>query len=556
MCSDSCLWCNAVLQRLYRQRFRRRIPSRSHSKPPLLVEDSHSEAWSRFCSKVLESWYKSPDRCPIIARPWLHGTGIALKCLLAFSMLPFIAPELLKIVSEWLKVWIAIDREAKVNMLSNGITASCSTALNIIDKIRDSVHTFIAKTVTTIVCAVWTCVRFIVVTVLGVIKITVGAFCSVGIFLAKAIKTFFSFLSKTVLTGLGGVANAVNVGLDKIGRVIIATVQLLGQGFISTAAFGQRLFAKLLPEKRQWHPKEAELLAQIKEETHTKKGKNKKGPKSKQPQQSKQRQQQHTLVSAEAKSHQIIKTTNASGAKAAVRPGTPPTPAGGPSRGASESATKLPDSLDALSDPVTHAPSDVNDAASAIQANMDTPIKVNGGLPLKPAASATPAIVRTQSGGDDGGAAKPVKSEAPFQAVVRASSKANAKVAPKPSAVPLSTVKTVASLPLKSAPADVKVIAAAQAAGPPPAVPQSMNPLPADARPSGHQAAVTQSMGHLPAVPPPDGQLPAKPRPRGHQPTARKHRQLPPPSQSKSQASSQNAQEQLSVEAPSQLQGD
>ncbi|KAL0053177.1 hypothetical protein WJX82_002052 [Trebouxia sp. C0006] len=157
------------------------------------------------------------------------------------------------------------------------------------------------------------------------------------------------------IAGIGTSYQPVVKGFDQV-------VGYLGQASSSAGNWTKRLFSKLLPKKQRWQQQQdTELLAGLKQEPLSKKGKSRKALKGKQQQKQKQQAQRKG------------------------RPTFLPSPATGPSKGGGVSSPRLSVSADAQSEPTSAfpgaaAPFDDSDSASPVIGARKA-----AGLPAKPA---------------------------------------------------------------------------------------------------------------------------------------------------------------------------
>ena len=341
---------------------------RQQQPSPVQIKEWYDHLWDGLCTiwdkgqSTLLAGESALTAC--LSAVWSKAGRPALKGLLALSMFPFMIFYLVEIASDWLKLWASMDSEAKVETISNGIGLACNAFVSMMDAASAASRQSLCQCIIFCFKALVGSIRFVVMTTFHVVKFTVEALCSGVALLVKLFFGSFSFSGKlvgsvfeTCIAGVGTSYQPVVKGFDQV-------VGYLGQASTSAGNWTKRLFSKLLPKKHRWQQQQdTELLAGLKQEPHSKKGKSRKAPKGKQQQKQKQQPQ---------------------------RKGGPtflPSPATGPSKGVGVSSPRLSVSADAQSEPASPfpdaaAPFDDSDSASPVIG-----AKKAAGLPAKPASN-------------------------------------------------------------------------------------------------------------------------------------------------------------------------
>jgi len=345
-----------------------RTAIRQQQPEPVPIKEWYDHLWDGLCTiwdkaqSILLACESALTAC--LSTVWSKAGRPALKGLLALSMFPFMILHLVIIALDWLKLWASMDREARVAMISNGIGLACNAFVSMMDAASAASRQFLCQCIIFCFKALVGSIKFVVMTTFHVVRFTVEALCSGVALLAKIFCTYFSFSGKlvgsvfeTCIAGIGTSYQPVAKGFNQV-------VGYLGQASSSAGHWTKRLFSKLLPKKHRWQQQQdTELLAGLKQEPHSKKGKSRKAPKGKQQQKQKQQPQ---------------------------RKGGPtflPSPATGPSKGVGVSSPRLSVSADAQSEPTSAfpdaaAPFDDSDSASPVIG-----AKRAAGLPAKPASN-------------------------------------------------------------------------------------------------------------------------------------------------------------------------
>ena len=367
MCPDTCPCCNAVMYRIYRHGARRRwvrTVIRQQQPSPVQIKEWYDHLWDGLCKiwdkgqSTLLAGESALTAC--LSAVWSKLGRPALKGLLALSMFPFMIFHLVVIASDWLQLWAGMDSEAKLETISNGIGLACNAFVSMMDAASAASRQFLCQCIVLSFKALVGSIRFVIVTTFHVVRFTVEALCS-GV--ALLVKLFFGSFSssgklvglvfETCITGIGTSYQPVVRGFDQV-------VGYSGQASSSAGNWTKRLFSKLLPQKHRWQQQQdTELLAGLKQEPHSKKGRSRKAPKGKQKQQPQRK-----------------------GGPAFL-----PSPATGPSKGVGVSSPRLSVSADTQSEPTSPfpeaaAPFDDSDSASPVIG-----AKKAAGLPAKPASN-------------------------------------------------------------------------------------------------------------------------------------------------------------------------
>ena len=357
------------MYRIYRHNARRRwvrTVIRQQQPSPVEIKEWYDHLWEGLCiiwdkgQSILLAGESALTAC--LSAVWSKIGRPALKGLLALSMFPFMIFYLVVIASEWLKLWASMDSEAKVDTISNGIGLACNAFVSMMDAASAASRQFLCQCIIFCFKALVGSIRFVIVTTFQIVRFTVEALCSGVALLVRLFFGSFRVSGKLVgtvfekcIAGIGTSYQPVVKGFDQV-------VGYLGQASNSAGNWTKRLFSKLLPKKQRWQQQQdTELLAGLKQEPLSKKGKSRKALKGKQQQKQKQQAQRKG------------------------RPTFLPSPATGPSKGGGVSSPRLSVSADAQSEPTSAfpgaaAPFDDSDSASPVIGARKA-----AGLPAKPA---------------------------------------------------------------------------------------------------------------------------------------------------------------------------
>ncbi len=539
------------MYRIYRHNARRRwvrTVIRQQQPSPVEIKEWYDHLWEGLCTiwdkgqSILLAGESALTAC--LSAVWSKAGRPALKGLLALSMFPFMIFYLVVIASEWLKVWASMDSEAKVETISNGIGLACNAFVSVMDAASAASRQFLCQCIVFCFKALVGSIRFVIVTTFQIVRFTVEALCSGVALLVRLFFGSFSVSGRLVgtvfekcIAGIGTSYQPVVKGFDQV-------VGYLGQASSSAGNWTKRLFSKLLPKKHRWQQQQdTELLAGLKQEPHSKKGKSRKALKGKQQQKQKQQPQRkggptflpspatgsgmsspRLFVSADAQSEH---TSAFPGAAAPFDDSDSASPvigarkaAGLPAKPASNSPVKTNFAIDATSNKASfdvdaHSEAGSNPDAemlksdssqgdmASVRAVSSSPSKADSSVPAKPATAPSRATVATPSQSQD----NPVTATSPsvlpakadvspansetvkletIQAVNRVSGKGNAKATPKSASVSPISDRSHQSTPFVS---EVNGKAGPQPKGQFPQ-PQEAGQLPAPPKPRKRTQAV------------------------------------------------------------------
>ena len=247
-----------------------------------------------------------------VCRGFRWALYFLIHCFLTVLMVPIVAVETCRIAYEWLKVFFSMDVEERIRMgLHIGVSLGKKVAA-FMDWWTLAVKDFVLYVFLMVILAILTSIKW----VLAVIVFIVTLVFSTAWKCIRLMRWLVRVVFWLVLKLLGLIATPLIEWSPTTALLVMGGIQRLRQAIAWTAALLTRMGGKLLPKQRQWENCDEELLAQLKQESISKKPKPKKAPKAKQ----QQRQRQQRSVS---KAGAVATATTASSTTSAAT-GSPP----------------------------------------------------------------------------------------------------------------------------------------------------------------------------------------------------------------------------------------